>query len=245
MNKGHLPPFMRLMALVAVACAGLAPMGCDKENPVDEDESFLTTDLFPLAVGRILVFTTYDLDAQTGQKVESTVHRDVSYFQAAVTIGGRNAFRLIDSIYAPQGTIERIDTSYVAVNNGDLSLWEGGGGGGENEWFDFVQRSAGLNNEYIIRQYQETEDGVTINVTIKGKFYDKESVTVPIGTVDAYKLEIKVSIQAGTFTSDWIDQYFYFAEGYGPVRMTFPSQSIPGTTEKTSGEESLLVSKNF
>ncbi|MBI3110336.1 MAG: hypothetical protein HYZ01_02080 [Ignavibacteriales bacterium] len=242
MNRGRYGSFTRFMMLFAIGLAGLVPMGCDKENPVDEDESFLSADLFPLAVGRILVFTTYDLDAQTGQKVESTVHRDVSYFQATVTIGGRSAFRLIDSIYTPQGTIERIDTSYIAVNNGDVSLWEGGG---ENEWFDFVQRSAGLNNEYIIRQYQETEDGVTLNVTIKGKFYDKESVTVPIGTVDAYKLEIKVSIQAGTFSSDWIDQYLYFAEGYGPVRMTFPSQTIPGTTEKAPGEESLLVSKNF
>lgn len=76
-------------------------MSCrwDKENPVNEDEDFLTADLFPLAVGRIFVYTTYELDTTTGQKVASTTHRDASLIQVAVTVGGRIAYRLIDSIY--------------------------------------------------------------------------------------------------------------------------------------------------
>lgn len=242
MNTRRFGSFTRLLMLFAIGLAGLVPMGCDKENPVDEDEDLLTADLFPLAVGRMLVYTTYELDASTGQKVGSTVHRDVTYIQATVTVGGRNAYRLIDSIYTTNGTIERIDTTYVTLDKGDLYMWEGGG---ENGWYPFFKRSAGLNNEYIIYQYQEVEDGITLNVTLKGKILAKESVTVPIGTVDAYKVELKVAVQAGTFTSEWVDQYIYLAEGYSVVRITFPNRIVQGSNERIQGEESLLVSKNF
>lgn len=242
MNRGRYESFTRFLMLFAIGLAGLVPMGCDKENPVDEDDDLLTADLFPLAVGRMLVYTTYELDASTGQKVGSTVHRDVTYIQATVNVGGRNAYRLLDSIYTTHGTIERIDTTYVSLDKGDLYMWEGGGADG---WYPFFKRSAGLNNEYIIYQYQETQDGTTFSVTLKGKFLPKESVTVPIGTLDAYKVELKVTVQVGSFTSEWVDQYIYLAEGYAVVRSTFPNRIDQGSNAKIQGEESLLVSKNF
>lgn len=242
MDTAQLRPFLRQLVFVALVCTALGPTGCETENPVEADEDFLRANLFPIAAGRILVFTTHELDANSGQKVDGTAHRDVTYIQAAVTYQGKSAFRLIDSVYTTQGTLERVDTYYVALQGDDLYFWEGDD---VNAWYPLFKRSAGLNNEYIIQQFQEVEDGVTVNVTIKGKFSARESVTVPIGTVQAYKLEIKVAVSAGSLSSEWTDQFIYLADGYGPVRTTFPNRVLPGTTQSIPGEESLLVSKNF
>ena len=108
------------------------------------------------------------------------------------------------------------------------------------------KKSAGLNTEYEIGQFQQTQEGVgTIDIRLTGTVFPKESVTAPIGTVQAYKLEIKITISFGTTSYPPQLQYFYFAEGYGPVRIYTPVQNFTGSNIKSQGQESLLVSKNY
>ena len=80
---------------------------------------------------------------------------------------------------------------------------------------------------------------------MRGTVFPKETVTAPIGALQAYKLELKIILTFGTTTYPPQRMYMYFADGYGPVRYYTPVQNILGFNIKAQGDESLLVSKNF
>ncbi len=236
--------FVPLQFVVAVATTMLLVLmiACEKENPASPEGEITETNLFPLAAGRIWVFSSYDLDTTNSQKISASVHREASYVQAAVNFGGKPAFRMIDSSYTPVGILQELDTSYIAVENGDLWMWFGDFP--TPAWQIFFKRSAGINQEYSITQWQEVHDGVTVNVSFKGTIYAKEAVALQQGTIQAYKLELKVNVSVAGTSYETL-QYMYFADGYGFVKEYVPVQKNPGTGKKEVGSESLLVSRNF
>ncbi|MGD0339753.1 MAG: hypothetical protein ABSB78_13305 [Bacteroidota bacterium] len=216
--------------------------GCKKDNPVSSENTISEENLMPLALGRLWVYTVYDLDTAAGQKIPSTVHREASYvYAASITIGGKSAFGMIDSIYTPAGTLNSIDTSYLAVENGDFLQWDQG----HSIWITMFKKSAGLNVEYQAGQYQETYYGTPVDIVFKGTILPKETVSAPIGTVQAYKVQVKVTAVVGGVSYDAQLVYLYFADGYGPVRIFSPPQYEAESDVKIKGQEQLLVSKNF
>jgi hypothetical protein len=216
--------------------------GCKKDNPVSGNDMPSAEDIFPVATGRGWVMTAYSLDTAYSQPISSTIHRESSYAVGTTPVGGKTAFHMIDSVYSPEGILENASDSYLAIENGDVFQWNGTIGG----WIMMYKKSAGLNTEYEMGHYQQAQPGVgTIDVKLTGTVFPKESVTAPIGTLQAYKLEIKVTISVGTISYPPQLQYIYFAEGYGPVRIYTPVQNFTGSNMKSQGEEALLVSKNY
>jgi hypothetical protein len=228
--------------LTAILVGTILLNGCKKDNPVSDNGTPTGENLFPIASGRLWVFTVYSLDTAMSQPISSTIHRAVSYAAGTATIGGKTAFHMIDSTYTPTGILANTEDSYIAIENGDLLQWDETHG----IWLMMFKKSAGLNTEYDVGHFQEVYEGPTVvDIKLTGTVFPKESVSAPIGTLQAYKLEIKVTITIGTTSYPPQRMYLYFADGYGPVRYYTPVQNIIGYTIKTEGEESLLVSKNF
>ena len=226
---------------IAVAFTILAFAGCDKSNPVSAEDTYQQANLMPIAVGRIWVFTTYSLDTTSSQKILSSVHREASFVAQATTIAGKSCYLMLDSIYTPSNALSRVDTSYLAVENGDLLQWNRD----YSQWFTLMKRSAGLNTQYSVGQYQEVQNGAPVSAVFKGIVTAPEQIAVPFGNIQAYKAEIQVSATVGGVSYGTQVADFYFSDGLGPVRTYNPVQFEMGTTRKIQGEESLLVSKNF
>ena len=111
--------------LVAIAMVTGMIGGCKSSstNP-DVDQGITEANLFPFGVGRSYVYSAYTLDT-LGVKVQSSIHREVTYVQGTVTIGGKSGYRLIDSVYFNDGTYAHADTSYYTVENGNLLTYQG------------------------------------------------------------------------------------------------------------------------
>ncbi len=210
-------------------------------NPTTEPAAsdITETNLFPFAQGRILVYSDYTLDTTTTQKIQSTVHRETWYVQGTTTISGKTAFRVIDSVYLPTGVFSQFDTLYFAVEGTDLSVMTHDF---NNTWVKVFQSSAGTNSEYIAGQFTSLDIGgpVTVKVTI----FPKEAVTVTIGTVQAYRVQMK---QTAILNGSVIERVtiLYFADGYGLLKLNQPVQLDQISKRKEFGEEFVLVSKNF
>ncbi|MBI3788743.1 MAG: hypothetical protein HY276_10875, partial [Ignavibacteriales bacterium] len=161
--------------------------GCDKkDNPAGAE--ITETNLFPAVVGHIYVYSGYDLDTTSSQKIQSSVHRVATLVQGTATIAGKTAYRLVDSMYTPAGKLNVLDTTYVVNENGDLLVYQNG------QWQTYFKKSAGVNVEYDIGMQSEMSPIGPISIPLKGKIYPKASITLPYGTVEAYKLEVKASI---------------------------------------------------
>ncbi len=210
--------------------------GCSKRgNPVDAEE--ILGDIFQLAEGRIWVTTAYELDT-TGQKIDASVHREALYAHSQVTLGGRqDAYLMIDSIYSSGGSLSYVDTTYMAADEDNFYIYFG-------EWIPVFQRAQGLNREYTAGTFSTDEFGTDLDVIVRCKIFPKENVDVPLGTLEAYKLEIKflvvfIIVVAEQSTTIW------FADGVGPVKFRTPSFTNPLSGQKLNGSEELLVSTNF
>lgn len=211
--------------------------GCDKkDNPADG--GIAEANLFSLVVGHLYVYSGYELDTTTSQKIPNTVHRQVLFAQGTTTLGGKTAYRLIDSIYTPSGSLSMLDTTYVSNENGDLLVYQSG------TWQTYFKKSAGVNVEYEIGMQTEMTPLGPISIPLKGKIYPKAPITLPYGTVDAYKLEIKASVSFSGITAEFL-QYIYFSDGIGPVQFTEAVSKDPFSGRKSKGYEEVLVSKNF
>ena len=227
--------FTMLVAVVG-GCLWFAG-GCTRgDNPLEEQSAILETNLFPFATGRLFEFTAYTLDT-TGQKIQSSTHREALYVKSTVSIGGKESFRLVDSVYFTDGTLSHVDSSHFASENGDLLVYYG-------SWITLFKRSAGVNTEYNAGSFTETVFGIPIVLTVKCTIRPKESVVAPIGTLQAYKLEIKTSTVLFGVTYEYL-QNIWFADGFGPVKQQMPVQVDPMLGIRLTGSESLLVSKNF
>lgn len=211
--------------------------GCDKKaNPAGSD--ITETNLFPAVVGHIYIYSGYQLDTTSSQKIPNTVHRRATVIQGTITLAGKSAYRLIDSVYTPSGSLSMLDTTYVSNENGDLLVYQSG------QWQTFFKKSAGVNVEYEIGMQTEMSPIGPISIPLKGKIYPKVPITLPYGTVDAYKLEIKASINFSGVSFEVV-QYVYFSDGIGPVQFTNAVMKDPFSGRKSPGEEQVLVSKNF
>jgi hypothetical protein len=226
-----------------VALAGLVLLaGCSKnDNPVEAEGEISELNLFPFAPGRVLVFTAYTLDT-LGRKIESSTHREAAFFHSTVSLGGKSAYRVIDSVYAPDGRLNSADTSYIAVEQGNLLVYLGTPAAGA--WVTYFKRSEGIDKEYDGGSFSQVISGIPVTVTVKCKIRPKETVTAPIGSMQAYKLEVKLMATFGgqVFESP---QYLWFADGFGLVKQQVPVRVDPSLGIRLQGSESLLVSKNF
>ncbi len=232
-----------LLSRIAVAAgAMLLLVGCNKNdgNPTNPGNGTGTpiaeTNLFPLAAGHTIVYAEYALDTTSAQRVDSTVHRHVTTVGAQVLHNGKNAFPVVDSIYTPSGGVESVETSYMAIENGDLYVEF------DNAWAVLFKRSAGVGASYFVRTYTDSSTGFKVSVDVSGLIMDKESVQTDAGAYQAYKLQLK-----GVVTGFGIEfpVYFYFADGVGPIKETTPVGSNPLTGKKIPGVEMVMVSKNF
>ncbi|HEY4611484.1 MAG TPA: hypothetical protein VII11_00695 [Bacteroidota bacterium] len=226
----------RNVVLVAVFVTSMfIAGGCKSEdNPVGEGT--IEGNLFPLAQGRIWVSDAYELDT-LGQRIQNSKHRETLYASGTTTIGGKTAFIMVDSVYSSTGPLNFVDTTYMATENGDFFLYFG-------SWITIFKQSEGLNKEYVGGNITITDFGIPLNATVRCKINPKESVTVPKGTVQAYKVEVKASLSFGGLSIDEL-QYIWFADELGPVKIQFPPTADPLTGQKSRGSESLLVSTNF
>ncbi len=228
--------FTLAQAIAILVVLALAA-GCDKKDTLTGNE-ITESNFFPAVVGRFLVYSAYELDTTSSQKIASSIHRQVMLVQGTATIAGKTAFRLIDSIYAPTGKLNFLDTTYVVDEKGDLLIYQNG------EWQTFFKKSAGVNTEYTIGQRTEMTPLGPISIPLKGKIYPKAPITLPYGTIDAYKLEMKASVSFSGITAEFI-QYIYFADGIGPVQFTETVSKDPFSGKKIKGYEQVLVSKNY
>ncbi len=229
-NRRFLASFVVLTALVALLG------GCKSNSTGPEDTAITETNLFPLGVGRLFVYSAYTLDT-TGVKVQSSTHREVTYVQGTLAIGGKNAYRLIDSVYFNDGTFNHADSTFFTVENGNLLTYEG-------TWITLFKPSAGLNTEYDGGSFTQTAFGIQVTVVVKCKVIAKETIATNAGTFQAYKLEVKTSATFSGATYQFL-QYVWFADGVGPVKQQEPPQVDPIAGLKATGTESVLLSKNF
>ncbi len=227
--------------LVAAALFCFLQGGCTKnENPLDssgETELIPEKNLFPFASGRIWVFEGYSLDTLNSQKISATVHREVTSVRSTLSILGKTGYLVVDSVYTPTGGVSSVDTTYYAVDNGNLLVYYG-------DWITLFKRSSGLNTEYDAGQFVAFVLGIPLTVRVKATIFPKESVVTPLGTFQAYKLAVKSLTSLGGLSVELL-QYVYFADNYGPVKFQDPVQRDPFTGAKIGGSESLLVNKNF
>lgn len=164
------------------------------------------------------------------------------YVHAAVTIGGKNAYRLIDSVYFTDGTPSHTDTTYFVEKSGNLLTYCGTTTA--STWITLFKRSEGIDKEYDGGSFTEVIFGIPVTVTVKCKIRPKETVVVPIGSVQAYKLEVKTGASFGGQMFEFL-QYVWFADGFGPVKKQEPVQVDATLGIKLQGYEALMVSKNF
>jgi hypothetical protein len=235
LEKTYLLGVLALMGLSLLA-------GCSKSNnPVDSEGGITELNLFPFAPGRVFVFSAYTLDT-LGRKIESSTHREALYVHSTATIGGKSAYRLIDSVYFTDGTLNFTDTTYFAEENGNLLAYYGTTAAGT--WITLFRRSEGIDKEYNAGSFTEVVFGIPVTVTVKCKIRAKETVTAPIGSVQAYKLEVKTGASFGGQTFEFL-QYVWFADGFGPVKQQEPVQVDPTFGIKLQGYEAVMTSKNF
>jgi len=228
-----------LTFFLAAALAAFA-IGCSSEDggtnpsvtPITE------TDLYPFVVGRTITYSEYMLDTTTSAPIPSTAYNFTTYVQDTVTVLGKKAFALIDSVYnGPEGAVI-IEPWFAAVENGDLLLEF------NDAWATVFKKSAGVNATYFVRTYDDMSLGFAIPVTVNGTIYPKEQVVTPAGTYEAYKLRLEGSVSFGTFQVK-IPVYSYFAPGIGLIKQTSPVFTNPLTGEKAEGEEYVMTGKNF
>jgi hypothetical protein len=226
-----LPPIMLLVFFLA---------GCTtSDNPVGDDgDALASADLFPFGLGRTWVFSAYELDTLNSQKVPGTEHRQVTYVQGSAVIGLKGGWRTIDSTYFTDGSLASLDTTYYALEHGNLLAFTG------TTWLTILDKSKGLDNEYEAGQFQYSVFGIPINVTVKAIIRARANMTVPFGSVRAFKLEVKYLTNFGGQVLEVLN-HFYFADGIGPVRIVEPVQFDPIAGKKVRGNEAVLVSKNF
>ena len=231
---------MRMIKVVIVFVGLLAFGGCKESSSTvaTTSEPITETNLFPLVKGRLFVYSEYSLDTSASQKIPATVHRRVTYVKDTVAFSGKNAFLLLDSIYTPAGTTASIETTYAAVENGDLWVVFNG------TWLHVFQKSSNTNIAYNAGSYTDYSQGFPISVVVEATIRSKQTVTVPAGSISAYDLEL-VSI-INLFTPPYrIPISIYFADGYGIIQQTTPVLRNPITGQKEQGEEFVLVSENL
>ncbi len=224
---------------------------CQKESlPPDNT---ITANLFPLITGRAITYNRFEIDTAK-QKVQGSDATEVFTVGSQTTVGGRAAFPLIDVI--SRGTTElKRDTIFIyRETNGDLMVYLS-----VNQtpiflppqWTAFVKVSAGVGTEYTILNIDTTYtiQGITGNLKLKvtGLIQGQESVTVPAGTLSAYKVRIHqtaaISIGGQTTAALANDQFFWFAADIGPVRVMEPAVATSFGVQ--NGYDQLMTSKNF
>jgi hypothetical protein len=224
-----------VLGLVALAIAG-----CDKNSDPagPQPMSINETNLFPFAAGRLLVYNEYTLDATTGVKTSGTDHRHTIHAAGTTTWTGKTAFLIVDSTYNTSGTVVSVDTTYAAIEGGNLYISM------ENTWGLLFDRSRGTETEYSVASYVDTSLGFPVTVHVTATIHNKATLLTPGGTFSAYKVDFTGSVTLGGSTY-LFPQVYYFADGVGIVRATTPPTTTPGTTVKEPGEEMVYVSKNF
>jgi len=224
--------FAAALAAFAIGCSSEDGSTTPSTTPITE------TDLYPFVVGRTVTYSDYLLDTTSSAPIPSTAYNFTTYVQGTVTRNGKQAFALIDSVYAAIGAGPTIEPWFAAVENGDLLLEFDG------EWRTVFKRSAGVNASYFVRTYNDSSMGFAIPVTVNATILPKEQVTTPAGTYEAYKLRLEGSVSFGAFQVK-IPVYSYFAPGIGLIKQTSPVFTNPLTAEKTEGEEYVMTGKNF
>ncbi len=218
----------------------IAGIGCGDDATTDPDTArdIPETDLFPFALGRKLVYNEYLLDSLTSQKVPGSDHRRTIHADAGVTRNGKNAFLLLDSIYTPDGQLAEVESTFTAVENGNLYLEF------QEGWRLAFDRSKRTNTRYAVGTLVDQSLGFVIAVPVDATIRNPESITTPAGSFQAYKLELVGRVDlGGTIVES--PRHYYFAAGVGIVRYVVPVTPDPQTGINASGTEMVLVEKNF
>ena len=224
----------RLLPVILVATLSMASFSC-KEDPVTVTP-ITESNLFPYLPGRSTTFTTTVLDTLNQQKGNS--FKSVLFVNGVLTLGGKAALQVIDSVYTDTTGVSYVDTLFFSTENGDLhqrnviglrpfkrvsTAWQ--------VWFN---KTAGLAGEYTII------DPAPDSAKITGQVFAKEDLVLGTTTVQAYRLEVKVSKATGynaTYT-------LYFSDGKGIVKIIVPVQNY-GTARKSEGYTRTWQRQNF
>jgi hypothetical protein len=227
----------------------VAATGCDKLNtPTGPNEEITETNLMPLVAGHSLTYDAYVVDtvttnygtlttpppaANNAVKKTGSDYTVIATYKGPVTKGEKtNAYLLIDSTFITGLPYPIVDTQYVAVDNGNISMFL------LNKWVLAFDRSKGTNKQYEIGTGIEPSSGTT--VTIKGTI-SKDSANTQAAKYIAYRLELATTVSGVTIGYN----YFWFSNNVGTVQIYIPAFEHPTTKEHTLGSVAKLRSKNF
>lgn len=225
----------RLLPVILVAILAMASISC-KEDPVTATP-IAESDLFPFLPGRSTSYTTFVLDTLGQQKGNS--FRSVLFVDGIQTLDGKSALRMVDSVYTDSGKVSKVDTVFFSsAQNGDLFQRNFIGllpfKRVSNGWQVLFNKTAGLAGEYTII------DSAPDSAKIVGNVFPKEDVLLGTTTVQAYKLEVKVTKASGYVAT----YYLYFSSGKGIVQIKVPVQTY-GTSKKSEGYTRIWQKQNF
>jgi len=224
----------RLLPVILFAISATASFSC-KEDPVTTtpiSESFL----YPFLPGRLSTYTAFNLDTLGQEK--GNRFRSVLFVSGILTLDGKAALSLIDTVYTDTGSVKKIDTLFFSVEGGDLH--QHGFIGltpfkrASTGWKTLFRKNDGLAGEYTII------DATPDSAKITGRIFPKEDVLLGTLTVQAYKLEIRVTKASGYAAS----YYLYFSDGKGIVQIGLPVQTYIGS-KKSEGYGRIWQTQNF
>ena len=217
--------------------------GCSKDSSPTGPNTPSVGDLFPLIQNHAYVFNDYMVDGQNN-KISGTDHREATVVGPTNTIMGKSANLIIDSVYDSNGTLQSLDTIYIAKEtDGTMSIMSN-----SVMFMPFLQPAAGIGNVYNIFTfdttftYQGNPYHESFHVT--GVLNQKENVQVSAGSFSAYRLEI-IQVDSAKYgtqptSSSEERQTYWLVENIGPVKISQISSSsgINNTVQE-------LISKNF
>lgn len=222
--------------------------GCSNgTSPTQSTPQAISGDLFPVVQGHIFVYNEYDVD--TGNvKITGTDHRVATVIGPTTIFAGQTGVILLDSVYAPDGSFQSLDTltSVYKGTDGTIyftlppNLFASLGISLPATWLPFFQPSAGVGNEYTIYNLNTTINTIPIQLTLKGIINPKETVNPPAGIYSAYRGELDYNLQTPLFSPNGNYLTMWLAENVGPVKIIWP-----GIATGENGTARELVSKNF
>ena len=229
------------LSSVAITLAGLLLMGCgdDEQRAGLGPES--GTEFNPvLKEGSAYFYRNWNLDQNSNIDTSSEWKSTWRVTAQGQSIGGfSDVFVITDSSFSVDGTFLEVDTIYIRIDeNKDLHflafLTDQLEGSPLEElgtlvpmWNRILAFSVGVGNSWTIASIDTTVDvsgfPTPVTFSITGTLDGQETVSVPAGSIEAYKVTIHTEIQLGTIPIEF-DTLFWFSDNpSGLIKEFLPS----------------------
>ncbi|MFO7446011.1 MAG: hypothetical protein R6W90_06565 [Ignavibacteriaceae bacterium] len=227
--------------------------GCGDDNPSEPEVQAINEDLFPLVIGRQLVYNGYLRDPGTDQNNTSFTAYQAKWTVASNAIPsptGGTANLILDSTFAPVGWVATpiIIKRNSPTGNGDMSVLQSIGSlyrtigissADSLKWMD-LRFDKGFDTDFTAFDTTLTLQQGTVRLHCVSRLKPNVSVTVNGQTYNTYELSTKAAAYVnGNLYEEKPFATFWFAPNIGPVKMIINAKG------DTPGHYRELVSKNF